>query len=207
MEGIIGVCVLFVLHLLYVWTLNSWGCHWLGKNPFRHLTSLGPRFLKLENNFVGNVLRSRRGFSSIHFIVDWVPVCTCALRWQAFKVSDLLCIMLAALFTKMHLHVFLFCVDWNETKNSFAFVFLFNLAGVCVGCYVVWITVYLCTFSYLNTKRWGTYVYVCTLNGIWMYIICKAFLLIISVLRNECNFFCDLQFGGVIVHVHVAFCV
>lgn len=24
--------------------------------------------------------------------------------------------------------------------------FLFNLAGVCVGCYVVWITVYLCTF-------------------------------------------------------------
>lgn len=146
MEGIIGVCVLFVLHLLYVWTLNSWGCHWLGKNPFRHLTSLGPRFLKLEDNFVGNVLRSRRGFSLIHFIVDWVPVCTCALRWQAFKVSDLLCIMLAALFTKMHLHVFLFCVDWNETKNSFAFVFLFNLAGVCVGCYVVWITVYLCTF-------------------------------------------------------------
>lgn len=67
--------------------------------------------VKLENNFVGNVLRSRRGFSLIHFIVDWVPVCTCALRWQAFKVSDLLCIMLAALFTKMHLHVFLFCVD------------------------------------------------------------------------------------------------
>ena len=62
-----------------------------------------------------------------------MPVCTCVLRWQAFKVSDLLCIMLAALFTKMHLHVFLFLLTKMRLGIP-SHLFFFLILLVCVVC-------------------------------------------------------------------------